>query len=280
MSESTHDRTVPPAGHPTDRQLSAYQAGQLAPGEEDELQEHLVVCRECTERLLILADFQELMEADDLETMTRPEELPSPSQTQASWQAVQARVAASHREAFASRPAPPPLPVESRFRRLTASSTTVFALAASLFACLIGFPLWIATHGDSSAGAPIVVYPLGGGEVHRGSRDSGQPFTVRLNEAPAVLALPLPARAAFPTYRIEVWTPGGELRLSARALPAATAVEPGKQAPSSGDRPPRLLVVVLGQGQLAVGDYRLRLVGERGSRDEVIAEHALRVPAI
>jgi hypothetical protein len=278
MSESTHDRTVPPADHPTARQLAAYQAGQLAHVEEDEVQEHLVACRECTERLLSLTDFQELMEAEDLEAVTRPEELPSPSQTQASWQAVRARLAANRPEAFVSRPAPPP-PVESRFRRLTTSSTTVLALAASLLACLIGFPLWIATHGGPGAGAPVVVYPVGEGEVHRGPRDSG-PFIVRLNEASAILALPLPARAAFPTYRIEVWTLGGELRLSARALPVATAVEPGKQAPSSGDRPPHLVALALGRGQLAAGDYRLRLVGERGSRGEVIAEHALRVPSI
>lgn len=247
--------------HPTARQLAAYQAGQLSLGKEDEIQEHLADCRECTELLLSFPEFQELMEAEDLEAVARPEELPSPSETQASWQAARARLEAS-------RPAPPPARV-SRFRRLTTSSTTVLALAASLLACLIGFPLWIATHGDP--GAPVAVYPLGG-EVTRGTPDSGQPFTVRLAEAPAVLTLPLPPRAAFPSYRIEVWTPSGELRLSAKVLPVATV-------PGSAERPPRLVALALARGQLAAGDYRLRLVGERDAHGEVLAEHALRVPA-
>ena len=59
--------------HPTARQLAAYQAGQLSPGEEDEIQEHLVACRECTAALLSLPHFQELMEAEDLEAVARPE---------------------------------------------------------------------------------------------------------------------------------------------------------------------------------------------------------------
>lgn len=253
--------------HLTARQLASYQAGQLSPGEEDEVQEHLTACRACTELLLSLPEFQELMEAEDLEAVARPEELPSPSETQASWQAVRARLEANRP---APAPAPPP-PKASRFRRLTTSPTTVMALAASLLACLIGFPLWIATHGGPDA--PVAVYPLGDGEITRGTRDSGQPFTLRLGEAPAVLALPVPPRAAFPSYRIEVWTPGGELRLSAKVQPVATV-------PGSADQPPRLVALALARGQLAAGDYRLRLVGERGDHGEVLAEHVLRVPAL
>ena len=256
--------------HPTPRRLAAYQGGQLSPSEEDEIQEHLVACRECTAALLSLPHFQELMEAEDLEAVARPEELPSPSQTRASWQAVQARLAASRSAAPA-----PPTPA-SRFRRLTTSPRAFFALAATLLACLIGFPLWIANHGGTSAGAPLVAYPQGGGEVIRGVGGSGQPLSVRLAEGPAVLALPLPARASFPAYRVEIRTPGGELRLSAEALPVPKG--PGNRATAAGDRPPRLLAITLGRGQLAAGDYRLRIAGLRGSHAEVIAEHALRVP--
>ncbi len=256
--------------HPTPRRLAAYQAGQLSPGDEDEIQEHLVACRECTAALLSLPQFQELMEAEDLETVARPEELPGPGQTRASWQAVQARLAASR----AAAPAPP----VRRFRRLTTSPRAFFALAAGLLVCLIGFPLWIATQRGPRAGAPLAAYPLGDGEVTRGV-GSGQPFVVRLAEGPAVLALPLPARASFPAYRIEIRTPGGKLRLFANALPLPVAVGPaGTRAPATSDRPPQVLAIIVGRGQLAAGDYRLRLVGLRGSHPEVIAEHALRVP--
>jgi hypothetical protein len=256
---------IPTGTHPTDRQLLSYQAGQLTTIEEDEIQEHLVACRECRNALLSLAEFQELLEAEDLGAAAGTTQLPSPGQTEASWQAMRSRLAASRPESFGA------------LRRRTISPP-VLALAACLAACLIGFPLWIATHGGAGSDSLIVLPPLGGGEVVRGGQTG--PATVRLGEAPAVLALALPPRASYPTYRFEIRTPRGDLLLTSPAAPIPTAMAPGAQPSTTGARPLRLLALALGRGQLPPGDYRLRLVGVRGSRGETLSEHPLRIPAI
>ncbi|HTG34113.1 MAG TPA: zf-HC2 domain-containing protein [Thermoanaerobaculia bacterium] len=274
---AAEDRRRQEGGHPTIRQLSAYQAGRLSPVEDDAVQEHLATCRECTDSLLNLSEFQELAEAKDLQTVARPRELPSPNQTQASWESLRARLPASRQDTPST--SGQTLPRAGRFRRLSVSQGTIVALAASLIACLIGFPLWIAGHGGPSTDQPLVVYPQGGGEVTRGGENSGQTLTLRLAEAPALVALPLPARASFPSYRVEVWTCGGKPCLSVIADPLPAAIQPRDQPPIAGGRPPRLLAIILGRGQLPSGDYRLRLIGVRGSHDEVIAEHAVRVPS-
>jgi putative zinc finger protein len=256
MSPPTPDRT-----HPSDHQLAAYHDGLLTPAEEDEIQEHLVDCEPCREALLSLAELTELAEAEDPMAVADPADLPTPSQTEASWQRTRARLAAG------TSPPPP----GNRFRRLTTSPPFVLALAAGLAVCLIGFPLWIATHGGPSS-ALIVLPPLGGGEVTRGIETG--PAIVRLGEAPAALALALPPKASYPAYRFEIRTPRGDLLLTAPAAPIPVAAGP---QPAHGERPPRLLALVLGRGQLPTGDYHLRLVGVRGPRGETLAEHALRV---
>jgi hypothetical protein len=271
MSPSTPDRTYPPDGHPTDRQLSDYQDDRLSPAEEDEIQEHLVACPDCREALLSLAEFQELMETEELATTAGASHLPSASQTEASWQRMRARLSAGRPEVLPT-PAPAPPPTHRPRRRTI--SRPVLALAASLAACLIGFPLWIATHGSS--GALIVLPPLDRGEVARGS--ATEPATVRLAEAPALVALALPPRASYPAYRLEVRTPRGDLLLTSPGAPIPTAMAPGPQPSTAGARPLRLLALALGRDQLPPGDYRLRLVGLRGSRGEVLSEYPLRVP--
>jgi len=87
MSPAAHDST-----HPSDRWLSAYHDRLLTPAEEDEIQEHLVDCKQCLEVLLSLAPFTELAEAEDLAAVAGPTGPPDPGQTAASWQAVRTRL--------------------------------------------------------------------------------------------------------------------------------------------------------------------------------------------
>ncbi len=257
MSPPTPDRK-----HPSDHQLAAYHDGLLTPAEEDGIQEHLVGCEECREAILGLAAFTELADTGDLAAVAGPADLPSPGRTEASWRTMRTRLAAG------TSPSPP----GRRIRRWTTSPPFVGALAAALAACLIGFPLWIAAHGG--AGSTLVVLPpLGGGEVTRGV-EAG-PAIVRLGVAPAILALALPPKASYPAYRFEIRTPRGDLLLTAPAAPIPVAT--GPQPPAAGERPPRLLALALGRSQLPPGDYRLRLVGVRGSHGETLAEQALRV---
>lgn len=43
--------------HPTLQRLAAYHHGQLGESEEEEIREHFLLCRECREVLLDLAEF-------------------------------------------------------------------------------------------------------------------------------------------------------------------------------------------------------------------------------
>jgi hypothetical protein len=254
-------------GHLTAERLAAYRAGELGPGEVEEVQEHLTFCRECAQALLELARFSELMEAEE---STANESAAEGGETAASWQALRARLGPELTGA-------PPAETVSRFRRLTTSRVTVLALAAGLFACLIGFPLWMATHHAGGPSSPLVLYPPPRSEISRGLEESGPFLSVNLTEA-AVLVLPIQERPSFPAYRIEIQTPGGELRLSTTATPVPVASPPGGYVAGPGEvPPPQLLTVALARGQLAPGEYRLRIVGLRGGRGEILAEKGLRV---
>lgn len=256
--------------HPSRERLIAYEAGELDPAESNELQEHLAVCRSCAQTVLDVRRFREIVEAEDLDALKGPGEVPGKAETEASWQALRLRLA--------SAPAGPAAPAASwgRFHRWTRSPVTVAALAAGLAACLIGFPLWIASQPATGRSAlPVVFYPGIGGEVVR-SVGAGQPVSIRLSEAPAVLALPLPGETAFPSYRIEILTPSGELRLTADVSPIPLASAAAGVARPEDASPTRYLAVELTRGQLAPGDYRVRIIGRNGSRGEVLAEHALR----
>lgn len=48
-----------PEEHPSPEKLSAYQAGELTPEEDERIQDHLAVCGHCTELLLDLEEFLE-----------------------------------------------------------------------------------------------------------------------------------------------------------------------------------------------------------------------------
>jgi hypothetical protein len=162
-----------------------------------------------------------------------------------------------------------------RFRRLATSPATSLALAASLLACLVGFPLWIATHDAAELPLPLAV-AAPGAEVTRGETD--RLLTVRAEAETSLLALPLPPNARFPSYRVEIRSPDGRLRLEAALAPAVVAAAPA-QGPTSPPPPPPpgILTLVLPSHLLAPGEYRLRIVGVRDGRGEVLSESPLQV---
>lgn len=243
------------AAHPTLEVLGAYRRGELGPEEREALQDHLAVCAECAEELLELGRFQEMMEAD--EPMLA--ESSASAETEASWQALRARL--GQRQQPVESPPPAPIPI----RRRIPSSRPFQALAAALLVGLIGLPLWLLLRPEP---APVVLVQPGAFETTRGP---GEPISVPLSKATVVLSLPLPSRAAFTAYRAEILTLKGEPRLT--VTPAPVPVAPGP----AGTEPPRLVAFALPQGSLEDGEYRLRLVGLRGDREEVLAEHRLRV---
>lgn len=246
--------------HPTLELLEAYRQGTLGPKEAEALQDHLAVCKECVQTLLEMGRFQRTMEG------TEPEApggiRPTPAETEASWQALRTRLAPR------SAAARPVVEASSRFRRWTPSRRSFVGLAAALLACLIGFPLWMLLN-RTSPDAPLILVQPGAFEITRGELDSRPPISVKLSEATAVLSLPVPSRSSFTAYRIDIRTLRGESRLT-----VAPSLLP---APLGSPEPPRLVAFALPQGSLPAGDYRLRLVGLRDGREEILAEHPLRI---
>lgn len=247
--------------HPTLEILGAYRRGELGPEERKSLQDHLAVCAECTEALLELGRFQEMMEADKPMPATFAT-FEASAETEASWQAVRARL--GQRQQPAAPPPPAPVPI----RRRISSSRPFQALAAAVLLGLIGLPLWLLLRPGP---APVVLIQPGAFEITRGPGDARSPISVSLSEAVAVLSLPVPSRGAYTAYRIEILTLKGEPWLT--VTPSPVAVAPGPP----GTEPPRLVALALPQRALESGEYRLRLVGLQGAREEVLAEHRLRV---
>ncbi len=250
--------------HPTLELLEAYRQGTLGPEEAAALQDHLAVCKECVQTLLEMGRFQKMMAAAEPKI---PEAgRPSPAETEASWQALRTRLAP---RPGASRPV---LEASGRFRRWTPSRRSFFSLAAALLACLIGFPLWMSQRPTET---PVILVQPGAFEITRGGSDSRPPISVTLADATAVLSLPVPSRAAFTSYRIEILTLRGEtlLTVTPSLVPWASRPDAAAPAPES----PRIVVFSLLQGALPGGDYRLRLVGLQGAREETLAEHPLRI---
>ncbi|HEX6898594.1 MAG TPA: zf-HC2 domain-containing protein [Thermoanaerobaculia bacterium] len=250
--------------HPTLERLEAYRQGTLGPEEAEALQDHLAVCEECVQTLLEMGRFQTMMAAPEPKI---PEDgRPSPAETEASWQALRTRLAP---RPGASRPV---LEAPGRFRRWTPSRRAFFQLAAALLACLIGFPLWMLSHRPTET--PLLLVQPGAFEITRGGSDSRPPISVALADATAVLSLPVPSRAAFTSYRIEILTPRGETRLTVTPSLVPSASPPGVAVPGETRR---IVAFSLPQRALSPGDYRLRLVGLQGAREETLAEHPLRV---
>jgi hypothetical protein len=250
--------------HLTTERLAAYRAGELDGAQAEEIQDHLAVCPECVRTLRELARFQNEPAEDD------------EASAEASWQALRARLGP---ERLGHRGNPetgwPEAPVASRSRRFSTSPRTMIALAAGLVICLVGFPLWMATHRST---LPFLAVSLpGGGEIVRGEGDSA-PIVLREGDATAVLVLPVPRKPVYSKYRIEVRTLGGDLRLTAEASPAPVA-SPSVSSESGNAPPPRLLTVAIAGRQLTPGDYRLRIFGLRDEHPEALIEHPLRVLA-
>jgi len=246
--------------HPPAEELTAYHAGELAADRSAELQAHLAVCAICTRALLDLSGFYEEAEAPVLSVSP---DGPSPAGTEASWRAVQARLANWERRGRGVQSSPAVFREERRiWPRFITSPAAFLGMALSLLGCLIGFPAWIMTHPPEFA--VVISIPLA--EVTRGS-GSQQGFDIELpgrhGSLTVVCQVPVPASA---TYKVEIQPLHGKGPLvSAAALSQAGAASP---EPS--------LTVKFPAERLAPGDYRLVVSPPRG---EPLGEWSLHIHA-
>jgi hypothetical protein len=263
------------SGHPSPETLTAYREDRLGATEVEQIRGHLALCAHCTQLVLDFSIFQDAMSAQadsgGASLGTAPPD---------AWQRLRSRLAADLPAAFEQGPtiAPPDPPgVDELARRLVRYRRSVLTLAAALAACIIGFPLWVAGH-RSPTSEPLAAAMPNAGIIERGA---GATLTVRLGSGVTALLLPIPSERSFGAYRIDVFAPGGVLRLTAAAEPTrVTVVSPPvpPSAPSPG-RPRSLgpLMLPLAGGQLPSGEYEVQVLGISGNHPERIAGYGLRV---
>jgi hypothetical protein len=225
--------------HPTPEVLAAYDAGTLAPEQEQAIQEHFLRCRECPEMLLDLKTFEEPGAA---ESRRFPD-----GWLATAWQLLLARLAGE-------RPF---------WRRSLADPRTAHALCVLLLAATIGLSLWIAglraeirRLGEPQINVPMEVLTATRGAASRAIvvKEGAERFVLLLDTAPA------PPGKRYDSYRLEIGTAAGEPVWSGDGL---VANDDGA------------LTIELSRRLLPDGDYRMRLSGVEQRQLRMIAEHAV-----
>jgi hypothetical protein len=224
--------------HPTPELLAAYDAGALAPEQEQAIQEHFLRCRECPEMLLDLKTFEEPGAA---ESRRFPD-----GWLAAAWQLLLARLA---------RP--------SLWRRCLADPRTAQALCALLLAATIGLSLWIAglraeirRLGEPQINVPMEVLGVTRGAASRAIvvNQGAERFVLLLDTAPA------PPGKRYDSYRLEIGTAAG------RPVWSGDGLLPNDDG---------ALAIELSRRLLPDGEYRMRLSGVEQRQIRMIAEHAV-----
>jgi hypothetical protein len=178
VTEETTDLGPGPKGqswnHPSPEELSAYQANELTPEQDEAIQEHLADCSLCAEVLLDLERFLDLPEED------RPRDGVADFETAAEWGVLRSKL---KEEGL--------LPGKEA-RRSTRRGT--YAVAATILLAIVGLSLYTISRSPERF---QTLKPL---DSSRGPSDGIQ--TVQL---PVTLLLKSPVKTPYPEYRAELW---------------------------------------------------------------------------
>jgi anti-sigma factor RsiW len=236
--------------HPCDDELLGYRDGDLDPAAEGRLRDHLVGCRECTERLL------------DLDALSPDPAIAGGADSEievaAAWRDLRAGLAEEAPEAVRRSAASGAAGAPGRWRALQ-------SLAAVLALAVVGLGLWVA-------------------QLRRDVDRLAAP-----QENLPILYLDEPVRAtggAAP--RIASPGPGGRVLLIVTPPPdgaaaryrAVVAVEGGREVWRAGDLVPSesgTLRLLLPPRSLPPGRYELRLAGSTGDTSRLLARYRFTV---
>lgn len=190
MSDETAER-----GHPAAEKLSAYQANELSPKENDAIQEHVASCRLCAERLLDLQRFLDFV--------------PDPSragvvdlEAAGEWAKLRERIEMEQTKSLA-----PTVTAIGQSRGILGSPKTAYGLAAVLALALVGLSAYTLRLRQELRGPEMnsrAVY-LPSLTMARGLED--QVETIELapqEEARVTFSLEAPRRPPFPKFRLEL----------------------------------------------------------------------------
>lgn len=240
--------------HPGAETLAAYHARELPEKEEQRLQDHLLVCRECAGLLLDLEGLGDPAFGQDVGI---PEGM-----DEALWERLRQEIREAPPAALAET-----IPFPSR-RRTAPPPPWISALAAALLVAVAGLSVWVASLRQTveelsrpEINAPVLdLVPRG-----IGSRDEGPAPAVEVPSGARLFTLILsPARRGdFADYEVEIEPAGGEVAWRERGL------RPNDYGSLSLTVPRR----ALGDGK-----HRLRLFGiESGGERELLGEYSLRI---
>lgn len=174
-------------GHLSASQLADYSLGLHPPGEEDAIQEHLVLCRECAEAVLDLAAFDEARDERVSDT--------ADFESEREWRLLGDRLDEPPAEAFSRRPA--------------WATAAAAGLAASLVLCA-GLLVWIvrlraeAARAAAPAGDVVIADLFARGSTTERAGAAAARVVVPAGATRAVLLLNLGDLRSFPRYRMSL----------------------------------------------------------------------------
>ena len=243
------------ADHPTPEALTAYEADELTPEQDDCIQEHFLECRDCPELLLDYKAFS-APDAPDKEVAGL-----SDSWIAASWESLRARLAVEagpgRWQSF----------MTGLGRRLS-SVTVAYAAAAGFFACALGLSVWVASLREEVGRMrePQVNPPIAYLHLAEPTRSGHEPEETAVSMppgSPSLLLVLTPLEEPAKTeHRLEIQTPEGIEVWSGGGLVRT---------------PDGTFVVWLPRRFLKAGEYRVRLLRMGGVKPELIEEYAMRL---
>lgn len=244
LSEDGHSRRDPEE-HPAPEKLSAYQAGELSPEEDDAIQEHLAHCGLCTELLLDLQRFLNPPPED------RPREGVANFEAAVEWRELREKISYVTPD---DRAAPG---LERGSRRERVKSRIAASLGILLLAPLLWF-VWYSFELEQQ----ISELRQPQGNVPTEVLESTRSEAPRLPAGRTVdLDLKTSAPQEYAKYLAEIVTQGGQRLWSG----------PLTESASGG------LTLRIVAGFLEPGVYHIRLSGLRDGRTELLEEYLIRV---
>lgn len=241
--------------HPSVDELVDYQEERLAGETAQRVRRHLARCRECSEDMLELEDW-------DPEAPVDSALLPTAEKTTETWRALRRRL---EEEAQALSVARVPVPMPAAVPSSSRSPLLRFLpLAASILIAVTGIASWLAggLTGDGVVGPNPFVFDLVPDGADRIRAAALQEVEVPARLDPLVPRLNLGDQTPYGGYRAEivddsgavVWWQGDLLRQPAGHFNALIPRE-----------------------QLPPGSYRLRLTGNRGDEEAELATFSFRI---
>jgi putative zinc finger protein len=237
LSDEGH--TQDPDDHPTPEKLSAYQAKELSPEEDDAIQEHLAQCTLCTELLLDLQRFLE-PPAEDL-----PREGVVDFETAAEWRELRRRMGTTQATE-----------VKREFPRKVFRMPAV----AAVLALLLGGAVYrlVRLEGELTRPVAVQIKTIEAQGSKKGAPSAAEATPFRLGN---VAVFETHSETPYPKYRLEFKDKNGQIR---------KAVD--TQEDENG-----MIALLLPNRFLTPGLYHVEVLGLEGVPSKLIREFDIRI---